>query len=146
MNEFSSIRFSKLYLSGDIPGSAKIFMLQLTDASIGMFEAMERCITLIIENGGFNTAGWYKRGVISNKSLIVARVDGLSSSNFNNNNNNNNIDEDIHVDSGEISNHFVDLTPTNQDFLDNSTVLGSRLNTLKYVVSNMRIPTMDYEV
>ena len=104
-----------------------------------MFEAMDCCITLINENGGFNTVGWYKRGVISDKILIVARGDSLSSSNFNNNNNNN-IDEDIHVDSGEISYHIVHLTPTNQDFLDNSTVLGSHLNTLKYVVLNIENP------
>eukprot|EP00957_Ditylum_brightwellii_P096042 7317084-Ditylum_brightwellii.AAC.1 len=95
MNEFSSIRFSKLYLSGNIPGFVKLFMLQLTDASIGMFEAMEHCITLINDNGEFNTVGWYKRGIIMDRSLITARGlsgNGLSSCTFNNNSN---INDDI---------------------------------------------------
>ena len=34
MLEFSSLKFSKLYLNGDIPGSCKLYMLQLTIGSM----------------------------------------------------------------------------------------------------------------
>ena len=130
MDDFSSNKFSKLYLTGDIPGSVKLYMLQLTEAFIHMFEAMERCIQLINSNGGFTVVGWYKRGVINDKSLITAR-------NLSNTSNAalNTTEEDLHVDSGEISYHIVHISPTNKDFLDDSKVLGVRLNALKYNVS-----------
>ena len=35
------LKFSKLYQSGDIPGSCKLYMLQLTDASLKLFEALD---------------------------------------------------------------------------------------------------------
>eukprot|EP00957_Ditylum_brightwellii_P052220 3960125-Ditylum_brightwellii.AAC.1 len=50
MSDFSSLKFSQLYLSGDIPGPCKLYMLQLTDAAINMNSALEECVELINEN------------------------------------------------------------------------------------------------
>ena len=36
-----------------------------------MFTAMEECVSLVNNNGGFTVVGWYKRIVINNKSLIA---------------------------------------------------------------------------
>eukprot|EP00957_Ditylum_brightwellii_P047292 3592917-Ditylum_brightwellii.AAC.1 len=58
MSDFSSLKFSKLYLSGDIPGSCKLYMLQLTDTAINMNSALEQCVELINENGDFSVVGW----------------------------------------------------------------------------------------
>eukprot|EP00957_Ditylum_brightwellii_P196231 14951821-Ditylum_brightwellii.AAC.1 len=73
MSAFSSLKFSQLYLSGDIPGSCKLYMLHLTDAVVNMNSALEECVELINENCGFTVVGWYKRGIVSNQSLIAAR-------------------------------------------------------------------------
>ena len=73
MNDFSSLKFSKLHLKSDIPGSCKRYCLQLTQASMDLVEAAENCIKLINDNGFIVIVGWYKRGQITNKSLIAAR-------------------------------------------------------------------------
>ncbi len=134
MDDFSSLKFSKLYTSGDIPGTCKLYMLQVTEASMNMFNALENCIELINNHGGFTVIGWYKKGLINDKGLIApnesANVGGSnSSSNYNNNN-----EERVQVDSGDCNYHVVSISPTNRAFLDNSTDLGKELNALKYKV------------
>ena len=134
MNDFSSLKFSKLYMKSDIPGSCKLYSLQLTQASMNLFEAADNCIELINDNGGFVTVGWYKRGQITDKSLIAARnANGTNGGNMMAGANNNN-QEDMYVDSGDISYHIVQVLPSNQDFLDPTTELGKELEELKFDV------------
>ena len=94
MPNFSSLKFSKLYLNTEIPGSCKLYMLQLTEASMNIFEAADDCINLINCHGGFTIVGWYKRGQITDKSMIATVA---SNSSINQGNFNNNANEDIHV-------------------------------------------------
>ena len=85
-----------------------------------MFTAMEDCVGLINNNGGFTVIGWYNRGVINDKSLISAHninFDGSSGGNTNFNM----TKYDIQVDSGEISYHIVTISPSNRAFLDPTT-------------------------
>ena len=44
MSEFSSLEFSQLYMSGDIPGSCKLYMLQLNDAVMNILTTLEEFI------------------------------------------------------------------------------------------------------
>eukprot|EP00957_Ditylum_brightwellii_P141222 10759760-Ditylum_brightwellii.AAC.1 len=53
MSDFSSLKISQLYLSGDIPGSCKLYMLVYTDADMSMQIALDDCIKLINDNDGF---------------------------------------------------------------------------------------------
>ena len=138
MSDFSSLKFSQLYLSGDIPGSCKLYMIQYTEAAMNMQIALDSCIEFISNNGGFSVVGWYKRGIINDQSLLAARkiVNNNSNGNSSNNNNNeNNRSDDLQVDSGEISYHFVHIFPTNRDFLDPTTTLGHQLREKKYNVT-----------
>ena len=82
-------------------------------------------LILSIDNGGWTVVGWYKRGVIKDRSLI-------ESSGSNNAANGN---EDATVGSGKLSFHVVDLTPTDQALLDSSTAFGSNLAVRKFDVS-----------
>ena len=67
-----------------------------------MFTAMEECVDLINNNRGFTVVGWYKRGVINDKSLIAAcNIDSAGSSGGNPNFNSTEVG--VQVDSGEIS-------------------------------------------
>ena len=68
---FSSVNVSKLYLSGNVMGSCKLYMLQLTEAYLDLLQCIESCITLDNNNGGFTVVGWYKRGIINDKSLVA---------------------------------------------------------------------------
>ena len=140
MDDFSSKRFSKLYLKADLPGSVKLYMLQLTQASMDMNVAVEECINLINNNGGFTIVGWYKRGVINDRTIVNARAANSNSSGLGVNvsaNNNNNNDDQVQVDSGDISYHIVSISPTNRNFLNQQSVLGHQLDQLKYDVSEI---------
>ena len=132
MDDFSSLKFSKLYLNGEIPGSCKLYMLQLTDCSMTLFESIDDCIELINSEGGFCIVGWYKRGQITDKSMITAVALNTSSNPSYNNN-----PETVHVDSGDISHHIIQIMPNNHDFLDKNTELGKQLQDLKFDVLNI---------
>ena len=74
-------------------------MLQLTEGYMRMLLSVGRSIEFINENGGFTVVGWYKRGVINDKSLLASRKpNGTVGENGGNNNNN---EEDVHVDAGD---------------------------------------------
>ena len=69
--DFSSLKFSKLYMRAYIPGLWKLYMFQLTKASMNVLTDWENYIWFINDNSGFTVVGWYKRGVINEKSLIA---------------------------------------------------------------------------
>jgi len=130
MNEFSSLKFSKLYMNSDLPGSCKLYMLQLTEASMNMFNAVEECVDLINNNGGFTVlVGWYKKGLINDKSLMTTQALNNNTTNSGNYNNNDQVQQ---VDSGDVSYHIVSISPTNRDFLDHTTHLGIQLISKKF--------------
>lgn len=131
MEHFSSMKFSKLYLNGDIPGACKLYMLQLTQAEMNLLECIDDCINLINRNGGFTILGWYKRGIINDKSLMTNHSNNNSSRNSNN-------EQDTQVDSGDISYHIVQIVPTNRAFLDDTTPLGRELNEAKFDVNQIQ--------
>ena len=72
MDEYSLLKYSKLYLNKYIPWLCKLYMLKITKYSMIMFSAMEDCVDLTNNNGGLTIIGWYKRGVINDKSIISA--------------------------------------------------------------------------
>ena len=49
-------------------------MLQLTDASMKLFEALDAWITLINNNSRFKSVIWYKKGCINDESIIDSTI------------------------------------------------------------------------
>ena len=47
MDDFSSQRFSNIYLSNAIPDSVKLHMLQLTDAYILLLDKITECVDYV---------------------------------------------------------------------------------------------------
>ena len=70
MLNFSSVKFSKLYMKYYIPPSIKIRNLRITDEYFNLLYCIINVIDLIDDNGGFTSFGWYKRGVIDGRSLV----------------------------------------------------------------------------
>ena len=96
-----------------------------------MFTAMEECVSLVNNNGGFTVVGWYKRGVINDKSLISScNISNSGSSGVNPNFNSTEVD--VQVDSGEISYHIVSISTSNRAFLDPTTRYGIKLSRLRF--------------
>ena len=130
MRDFSSSKFSKLYMSGEIPGSCKLYHLQLTEAYMTMLDCVEGCVNLINENGGFTVIGWYKRGTINDKSMMAQDKNTAGYANT--------VETELQCDAGEISYHIVQIVPSNRDFLDPATNLGRELSDLKFDVSGIQ--------
>ena len=126
---FSSTKFSLLYLSTFLPGSVRVSALRMSSTS-GVFwdieDAIENITSYVNDNGGWTAVGWYKRGVITDKSLLVSGV----TTNVNN-------EESDQIDSGHINYHVVQLLPTNKSILRTTSTLGSFYETMKYDVSNL---------
>ena len=70
MNDFSSTKFSQIYLSNRIPADTRESSLQFTDAFFTLESTVDQVIDFINENGGFTVFGWYKRGIINDTSLV----------------------------------------------------------------------------
>lgn len=79
-----------MHLSADILGLCKLYIIQIMEEYINMYQAIQNCIDIVNANGGFNVTGWCKRGMINDKTLIAARnltgnSDSAPVNNYNNN-------------------------------------------------------------
>jgi len=129
MTNFSSTAFSRLYLSSNIPATTQISALRHTDAFFNLLDCIEEVVDFINEHGGFTVVGWYRRGVINDRTLVA---NNATNGNFNSNNN-----EDVQVDNGEINYHVISLRPTNRAILNPVSLLGAALKGIKFDVSTI---------
>ena len=73
IDDFSSLKSSKLHMSAEIPSACMLYMLQFTKDSMIVLPDLEKCIQCINDNCGFTFVGWHIRGIINNKSLIASQ-------------------------------------------------------------------------
>ena len=123
-NEFSSTNFTSNYTTGPIPPSATSTVLDKAhhEQGIRLIDCMNNCMNYINNNGGFTVVGWYKRGLIDDKSLITLSKNKV---------------EDEQVQSGEISYHIVSIMPTNSNFKNRLSAQSVALAALKFDVNEM---------
>eukprot|EP00957_Ditylum_brightwellii_P104921 7996825-Ditylum_brightwellii.AAC.1 len=124
VEHFSSTTFSNYYLSGRIPSSVHLASLQMTKAYFELVASVESVVGHVNNNGGWSVIGWYKCGVVVDKTKQT--VDASTS----------NTKEDAKMESGEISFHDVTLRPMNADLLNSDHPLGRALNKKKYNISD----------
>jgi hypothetical protein len=67
---FSSLKFTLLYLSSLIPANVKVSALRVSDEFWDIEDAIEDVVRFINDNGGWTVVGWYKRGEIKDRSLV----------------------------------------------------------------------------
>ena len=64
-SDFSSTKFTLMYMTDFLPGSVKVSALRMSSNSSAFFE-IEDCIDSVVdfvnEEGGWTLVGWYKRG------------------------------------------------------------------------------------
>ena len=77
---------------------------------------------LVNRNGGWTVIGWYKRGVITDKSLLEVPLSNAVST---------------QVAAGQINYHIVQMIPTNASFLVRGSELYKDLQREKYDVGNL---------
>ena len=127
METFSSESFSSLYLNGRMPNSVRISALQMTDAFFEISSAVENVANYVNDNGGWTIIGWYKRGVINDKTLT---------NNEGQDTRNNNVQTN-EVDNGELTFHIVHIRPTNHRFMEAESLLQNELFSRRFDTSTL---------
>ena len=130
MSNFSSNAFTSLFLTESISPSILLQQLQFTDAFFKMEDTVNSIVNLVNRNGGFTVIGWYKRGVINDKSLVSKSA---GSNTFNSNNAN----ETVQVDNGEVTFHITQIVPDDSSFYDHNSRSGKALANLQFDVSTI---------
>ena len=113
IESFSSLKFSKFYLDGNLPQKLTFLDLDNTKFMRDIRTSIEKCVNYINSNGGWTVVGWYKKGVSNDVS---------------------NAAQAVQVDSSEISYHAVKMYPS---VPATSSNYGQHLQTMKYDTSNL---------
>ena len=121
-SNFSSNKFSSFYLSRRLPGSTPVSTLRVTKDFWDIEDCIKNVLDLVNRNGGWTVVGWYKRGVITDKSLLEVPLSNAVST---------------QVAAGQINYHIVQMIPTNKKFLVRDTELYKDLQREKYNVGNL---------
>ena len=95
----------------------------MTQEYFDIEEAIADVIGFVNENGGWTVIGWYKRGVITDKSLLEVPPSNVVST---------------EVASGLINYHIVQLLPTKKEFVQKDQDLYLQLHQKKYDTSQMQ--------
>jgi hypothetical protein len=132
ISNFSSLRFSSLYQTGVFSTSIRRDMLELSEQYYELEDKIENVIDLINNNGGFTIVGWYKRGIINDRSVLTAINNNENGYKQNNTNN-----PEVQVDNGKLNYHPCSIQPTNRRFFDENDHLHSELKSMKFDVSTL---------
>ena len=122
-HDFSSTKFSSYYLTHRLPSTVTASALTMTQEYFDIEEAIADVIGFVNENGGWTVIGWYKRGIITDKSLLEVPPSNVVST---------------EVASGLINYHIVQLLPTNNEFMNKNSDLYFQLQQKKYDTSQMQ--------
>lgn len=125
VDNFSSVRFSSLYQKSVFSNQIRQNALELTDAFFDLEDAVEQVIRLINSNGGFTVIGWYKRGKITDRTLLHQKKKNDSQKQSNET-------SDVQIDNRTINYHPCVIKPTNTSFFDKKSKLCNDLATLKF--------------
>ena len=69
MDDFSSLKFSLLYMTEYFPHTTKRIIFDGTDELDELYECIDKVLSFYNGNGGFTVIGWYKRGEINDTSI-----------------------------------------------------------------------------
>lgn len=80
MDEFSSMKFSLLYLQEYFPKSTQRISFDLTENEDNLYESIDNVMNYYNINGGFTVVGWYKRGEVNDVAQMEESTEKVSSS------------------------------------------------------------------
>ena len=116
---FSSMKFTSIYMKGYFNKSVDPGLIQLTNPYWTLRDCVKAIETLVNDNGGWTVIGWYKRGMINDKSLLAAGKVGGNN-------------EEVNVEASVMTHHTVSVFPTNLSFCHQTTDLFTQLHAAKY--------------
>ena len=131
MKDFSSIKFNSLFMDGDFPFKCKEHMFKMTTAYVELTECMEKCIEYVNSNGGFTVVGWYRRGEISDQTMVEVSTLNDTGKPYD-------VPKIGKNDASDITYHIVSIKPTKHEFMDDSKNLFQGLKQMKYKVADFQ--------
>ena len=121
-HDFASNKFSLFYFKQRLPSTVTVNALTMSQEYFDIEDAIGKVVELVNDNGGWTVIGWYKRGVITDKSLLEVPPSNVVSS---------------EVTAGQINYHIIQLLPSKKSFMDEGSNLNLQLNEKKYDTSRM---------
>ena len=131
IDEYSSTRFSLLFQNSVLNAEVTKESMDMTSKFSDMEEKIENGVCLINQNGGFTIIGWYKRGQVQDRTVLIQKS-SENTSKFSNTNN-----EPSKVDNSEIKIHPCVIRPSNVEFYNSSSDLAKQLNETKFDVKEL---------
>mmetsp|Transcript_14699 Transcript_14699/g.27638 ORF Transcript_14699/g.27638 Transcript_14699/m.27638 type:complete len:393 (-) Transcript_14699:1573-2751(-) len=117
---FCSQKFMLLFMNDKIPHTETYAGLRTSEAFFEIRESCKAVVDFINRNKGWTVCGWYKRGVINDRTLAG----------------NGDNDEENKIE-GDITFHVVSLVPTDRNYLDHGLAEGLELKNMKFDVSTL---------
>ena len=133
IEKFSSNKFSSLYLTGSFPSSLRAELLQMTEEYWNLCTAIDDVVEHVNQHGGWTVMGWYKKGMITDQSMVSED----NSNNRQNNRNGGTNQEETQVESGLINYHVCQLRPANSGYFSETNPLSNQLANRKYQVARL---------
>ena len=131
IDEYSSTRFSLLFQNSVLNAEVTKESMDMTSKFSDMEEKIEKGVDLINKNGGFTIIGWYKRGQVQDRTVLIQKS-SENTSKFSNTNN-----EPSKVDNSEIKIHPCVICPSNDEFYNKKSNLTKNLNEIKFDVKEL---------
>ena len=131
IEEYSSTRFSLLFQTGVLNSEITKESLDMTDAFDNLQQKIEEGVDLINDNGGFTVIGWYKRGQVNDRTLLIQNTNDHNSKYASTNN------APVQVDSSEIKFHPCVICPSNSKYFDIGSAEAQALSDIKFNVDNL---------
>jgi hypothetical protein len=130
IEEYSSARFSLLFQTGVLSAEISKESVDMTDLFDELDDSIQNGVQHINNNGGFTVIGWYKRGQIQDRTVVIQNSNDQNSRYGTTNNQN------TQVDNSEIKFHPCVIRPTEKFFFENSTQ-ATTLNENKFNVDRL---------
>ena len=131
IDEYSSTRFSLLFQTGILSCEITKESLDMTDNFNSLEEKIENGVQLINDNGGFTVIGWYKRGQVQDRTVLIQNENDQSSRYSSSNN------PPVQVDNSTIKFHPCVIRPTKKAYFENGSAELTALNANKFNVDTL---------
>ena len=131
IEDFSSTRFSLLFQNGILSCEITKESLDMTDYFDSMETKIESGVNQINDDGGFTVIGWYKRGQVQDRTVLIQNENEQSSRYAASNN------PPVQVDKSTIKFHPCVIRPTKKEFFKKGTREYEELKKNKFNVNTL---------
>ena len=132
VQEYSSTKFSLLFQTALLNCELNKTCMDMTDNFFNLQEKIEDGVKMINDNGGFTIIGWYKRGHIQDRTVLVQNANEQNANKYNVQTNQN-----TQVDNSVINFHPCVVRPSNKKYYEEGSTELKNLKDNKFDVNQL---------